>query len=161
MALSALWLAAAVSLAASGPFQNSGASDQSGGAAALQGGSGSDGEEAPLSDGDARLPYAETTRSRSRPLAPVNQMKWLRRILAEYPAEAERNGWSGTVSFTVTVTPEGRAADCIVTESSGHAVMDAAACDGLTRHARFAPALDAQGKAVAGKWMSRLSYFPR
>ncbi len=110
---------------------------------------------------DTVPPESATGRSRSRPLAPINQIKWVRKIFAEYPAEAERNGWTGTVSFTVTVTPQGRATDCIVTASSGYAVMDIAACEGLTRHARFAPARDEQGKAVAGKWMSRITYSSR
>jgi hypothetical protein len=92
MALSAIFQAAVVPLAASAPFQDSDASDQSAVASGPQVGDDSAGKEGPPSGSEARLPDAETTRSRSRPLAPVNQAKWLRRILAEYPAEAERNG---------------------------------------------------------------------
>ena len=80
------------------------------------------------------------------------------RIPTGYPARALREERQGTVALTVTVTPEGRATDCFVTQSSGHADLDHAACKELTEKARFEPALDDDGKPVAAQFSTKITF---
>jgi len=65
----------------------------------------------------------------------------------EYPLAARRQGLEGKVKLRVTVAPDGRITSVTVVESSGHALLDKAARDGVSRW-RFTPARRANG-AVA------------
>lgn len=69
----------------------------------------------------------------------------------DYPREALRRREQGTVTFSILVGPDGRVADCTVTGSSGSASLDAATCRILRERARYRPARDPQGNAVAGR----------
>ena len=80
------------------------------------------------------------------------------RVTTGYPARALREGLSGTVGLTVTVTPEGRATDCVVTQSSGHAELDFAACKEIQEKARFNPALDADGKPTSAQFSTKITF---
>jgi len=80
------------------------------------------------------------------------------RVTTGYPERALRNGLTGTVGLTVTVTPEGRATDCVVTQSSGHAELDFAACKELQEKARFEPALDADGKPISAQFSTKITF---
>jgi len=80
------------------------------------------------------------------------------RVTTGYPARALREERGGTVGITVTVTPEGRATDCVVTQSSGHADLDHAACKELQEKARFEPALDAEGKPVSAQFSTKITF---
>jgi TonB family protein len=66
----------------------------------------------------------------------------------DYPIEAVKNGWEGTVLADLTISPEGRVSSCAIIQSSGHAVLDQATCDIITKRAVFTPAKDASGKPV-------------
>jgi protein TonB len=84
------------------------------------------------------------------PLA-VTHPKGDRRPLFEasdYPPEARRSGWEGSVIADLTVTAKGRVSQCVVGESSGYAVLDQATCTILTTRAKFYPAKDRSGNAV-------------
>lgn len=89
---------------------------------------------------------------------PKNPRQWAGRIHDAYPIEARNQGWEGVVALSVTVTRDGRATECMVTQSSGHAVLDKAACDGMALYSRFEPALDRNGNPVAGTWSTRITY---
>lgn len=80
------------------------------------------------------------------------------RVVENYPVRALREGLEGTVAFVVRVSKEGRAIDCTITESSGHAILDKAACDDVQRYGRFEPATDENGNAVEGMLSSSVSY---
>ncbi|MEX2558484.1 MAG: energy transducer TonB, partial [Pirellulales bacterium] len=56
-----------------------------------------------------------------------------------YPAEAQRNGWQGTVVLRVRVGETGRVRNVSVASSSGHTLLDAAAASAV-RQWRFRPA---------------------
>lgn len=88
-----------------------------------------------------------------------DELKWARQILAGYPSEASRNGLEGSVAVSVVVTPEGRASECKVTQSSGHSILDEAACKAMPRHSRFTPALNANGAPSTGSYSLRISYY--
>lgn len=59
------------------------------------------------------------------------------------------------VRFTVGI--DGRARDCRVITSSGHAVLDATTCRLIEARFRYAPARDAAGQPVAEErgWRQR------
>jgi len=89
---------------------------------------------------------------------PIDPGRWAARIQENYPAIAIRNGWSGAVGLRVDVSAEGGVAACQVTESSGHPELDQAACENMTRYARFDPAVDERGMAIAGSYATRAVY---
>jgi protein TonB len=68
---------------------------------------------------------------------------------ADYPPDAVRREEQGTTRFRLAVGPDGRVADCTVTGSSGSASLDLATCRLMKSRARFAPARDTGGNAVA------------
>ncbi|MEL6877895.1 MAG: energy transducer TonB [Pseudomonadota bacterium] len=80
------------------------------------------------------------------------------RTYANYPSQALREGLQGQVGYSFTVSKEGRVVDCVVTESSGHAVLDEAACKNIVRRSRFKPALDANGNPISQS-LSRVANF--
>ena len=67
----------------------------------------------------------------------------------DYPAEALRSGEEGTSKLDITITPLGRIGKCVVTASSGSALLDNASCTVLTERARYAPARDAKGQPTS------------
>ena len=73
----------------------------------------------------------------------------------DYPTGLERRQ-EGRVAFTLAVGPDGRVAACRVTESSGSAGLDQAACRLMRTRARFAPARDRRGAPVAGTWAAAI-----
>jgi protein TonB len=76
----------------------------------------------------------------------------------DYPSRALREERSGTTSFRVTVSTDGRVASCQVTSSSGHDDLDQATCANITRRGRFTPAKDSSGNPVQGVWSSRVKW---
>jgi len=103
-------------------------------------------------------PPAPPPPSQARGVTTRNEASWARRIQENYPSRAQREGTEGTVGVRVTVTPDGRATGCTVTSSSGSDVLDAAACQGMERYARFNPALDASGNEISGSYSTRVTY---
>jgi protein TonB len=68
---------------------------------------------------------------------------------SDYPTSAVREGQQGYVVVRFTITARGRAADCVVTRSSGFRRLDAVPCRLILARARFHPARDANGQARA------------
>jgi periplasmic protein TonB len=96
--------------------------------------------------------------SRARDVTPDNQRSWAARIQDNYPARAVRDETEGRVGVRVTVGPNGRVTACTVSSSSGSPVLDSAACDGMTRYARFNPAWDSAGNPISGSWSTTIVY---
>lgn len=80
------------------------------------------------------------------------------RIGENYPARALREGLQGRVGIRLTIDANGRVSECSVTSSSGHVVLDDAACEGAHRYGRFEPALDSAGDPVEGVYTTLISY---
>lgn len=76
----------------------------------------------------------------------------------DYPSRALQQEREGTTGFSVTVGPDGRVADCVITESSGSSDIDEATCSNVQRRARFEPALDANGNPTTGKYANRVRW---
>ena len=66
----------------------------------------------------------------------------------DYPPEALRNKWHGTVVADLTVNTEGHVTACSIVRSSGHPILDQRTCEVLTTRATFRPWTDAKGKPV-------------
>ena len=96
--------------------------------------------------------------SKARGAKPKGQGSWAARIQDNYPSAALRKEIEGTVAVRVTVGPDGRVSGCTVSGSSGSGDLDSAACDGMTRYARFEPALDAGGSPTSGSFSTRIVY---
>lgn len=76
----------------------------------------------------------------------------------DYPAEARRYDRQGTVAFTLAIDAGGRVTDCTITGASGAASLDSATCRLARTRARFTPAKNAAGRAVAGTFSSRVTW---
>jgi periplasmic protein TonB len=103
-------------------------------------------------------PPAPPAPSQARGARTKNERSWAARIQENYPARALREEIEGTVGVRVSVTPDGRATGCSVTASSGSDILDAAACAGMERYARFDPALDNAGNPTTGSYSTRITY---
>jgi protein TonB len=70
----------------------------------------------------------------------------------DYPPSLENPPSQTIVGFRLDVGVDGRVTGCSIVKSSGYAPLDATACRLLRQRARFDPATDAAGTAVAGQW---------
>ena len=77
---------------------------------------------------------------------------------SDYPAEAIRAGEQGTVGFRLDVGPEGLVTGCTILLSSNSASLDGATCRILQARARFTPARDSHGRAVADSVKGRIRW---
>jgi TonB family protein len=89
---------------------------------------------------------------------PKDARIWAGKIHQNYPLAALRDNAEGSVRLMVSVDTEGRVSNCFVTQSSGHAALDEAACDGMVQFAIFDPARDAAGRPVAGSYATVITY---
>jgi periplasmic protein TonB len=64
----------------------------------------------------------------------------------DYPPAALARGAEGLTKVWMVITADGRATDCRLFQSSGHADLDSIVCPLATRRMRFSPALDGKGK---------------
>lgn len=73
-----------------------------------------------------------------------------------YPPEARAAGIQGRTEFKLDLDPQGRITECDIAKSSGSPLLDSTTCALLVSNARFKPAHDASGRAVAGMWSSAM-----
>ncbi len=103
------------------------------------------------------VPPPETPRFTPEAARPRNDPgSWVTE--ADYSSRAMRLGLEGITRFTLTISADGRVADCRVTGSSGHAELDSAACQLIARRARFEPARNGDGDKVAGSYSSAVRW---
>jgi TonB family protein len=76
----------------------------------------------------------------------------------DYPSVALQQEIEGTSGFSLTVGPDGRVSDCVITQSSGSPELDTATCTNVKQRARFEPALDASGTPTTGKYANRIRW---
>lgn len=89
---------------------------------------------------------------------PKDPRVWAPLIHRTYPREAALAGLEGSVRIRVVVDEAGRVSDCFVLQSSGHVILDQAACDGMRRFAMFNPAIDASGSPTVGSYATIITY---
>lgn len=76
----------------------------------------------------------------------------------DYPAEALGRDFSGTTGFAMLIDEAGRVADCMVVETSGHAILDMQSCAIMKVRARFQPARDGSGKPTRDRVRSNIRW---
>jgi TonB family protein len=76
----------------------------------------------------------------------------------DYPSVALHNDGTGTVQAMLLISEAGRIASCMVTETSGHASLDAQTCIILSRRARFNPAIGPDGKPAKSATTARIRW---
>lgn len=67
----------------------------------------------------------------------------------DYPASAVRRGAMGETHALVSVTDKGRASDCRIIRSSGHADLDTASCNIIVKRVRFVTGRATDGTPLA------------
>ncbi len=65
---------------------------------------------------------------------------------------------ASTARFSLAIDARGKVTGCTVTRSTGHAPLDAATCDLVTKRARFDAARDGSGKPVAGSYSGVITW---
>jgi len=102
-----------------------------------------------VAPGDGPAPGGGATVPGVRARARANLASYL--SSGDYPAAALRNNEQGQVVFALDIGPDGRVAGCRITQSSGSAALDSTTCRIMRSRARFTPARDARGAAVADR----------
>ena len=85
-----------------------------------------------------------------------NAGKWVTND--DYRPRWIREDMSGAARFTLSIDASGKVTGCTVTRSTGHAPLDAATCDLVTKRARFDAARDGNGKAIAGSYSGTITW---
>lgn len=63
----------------------------------------------------------------------------------DYPTDAVRNHWEGTVLVDVLIGTDGSPKSCAIVKSSGHRLLDDTTCNLIMTRAKFAPPKDKSG----------------
>jgi len=90
------------------------------------------------------------------PAPTIRALGWI--TATDYPADAMARHEQGGTGFILSIDIRGEVTGCTVNASSGSPTLDRATCDLLRQRARFAPALDGEGKPVAGTYASRANW---
>jgi TonB family protein len=91
-----------------------------------------------------------------KPIPSGNPGNWV--TTNDYPTRALANGDMGTTSFRLEVSAQGDVTSCTISQSSGHADLDAATCKAVARRAKFEPAVDYDGQPVASMYSNRVRW---
>ena len=67
----------------------------------------------------------------------------------DYPAAALAQKVQGSTAYRIQVNAAGRVEECEIERSSGSAALDSTTCRVIRSRARFYPAVNAEGRAVA------------
>lgn len=102
----------------------------------------------------AAAPAPSAPKHRATPL--VSPGSWL--TDADYPREAMRSETEGVTGFRLEIDRAGIPQRCVITSSSGSAVLDNATCDKLMARARFTLPKDAKGRAVSDVYNGRITW---
>jgi periplasmic protein TonB len=70
----------------------------------------------------------------------------------DYPSEAVRNRWEGTVVVDLLVSGDGSPKSCSILKSSGHQLLDDTTCNLIMTRAKFIAAKDKAGNAVESRY---------
>lgn len=99
---------------------------------------------------------ADLVASGSKQVETVDEEIWAAKIQENYPPHLSLTEQQGSVAVRLTVNEQGSPTFCEVTGDS--VLFNDAACVQLLRHARFSPARDGAGNAVASFWSTRITY---
>jgi protein TonB len=85
-----------------------------------------------------------------------NEALWV--TTDDYPASALRAEAEGTSVIAWDINTQGRVENCHVTQSSGNADLDDAACRAITRRGRYTPATDQSGAPMRTQKSRRITW---
>lgn len=89
--------------------------------------------------------------------APANDPgRWVTN--ADYRSSWINQELVGTARFRLDIAADGRVTGCRITGSTGHAALDEATCRLVSKRARFKPARDANGDAVASSYVQTVKW---
>jgi protein TonB len=95
-------------------------------------------------------PFMTHARERANPASLIDA--------GDYPGSALRAGEQGTVHFTLDIGPNGRVTACTIEASSGSSALDSVTCRIMQSRARFTPARDPEGVAIADKYRGQVAW---
>jgi len=87
---------------------------------------------------------------------PVDQEEWARALQRAYPRSVA--GLNADITVRLDISADGQVAACHMQQRLGDEAFGATACTQLIRHARFSPAIDAQGNPIASYYIQRIMY---
>lgn len=119
---------------------------------------GADRKPAPFAATIAFSTIVHVDRSRPPEPEPVNGSLQGLFTSDDYPPQALDRGDQGQAGIVIRTDPKGLIKDCVVEESSGSSLLDKQTCDVLRQRAKFKPAQDMHGVAVAGEYRSRIAW---
>lgn len=90
----------------------------------------------------------------ARPLESPSE--WLTTF--DYPDKMVRERQSALVQFRLIVGADGTPRSCLIQESTRPKAFDDAVCGAVMKRARFAPALDSEGKAMDSLWQHSVQF---
>ena len=99
-------------------------------------------------------PYSSRVKQPARPRQPLRDLF----KSTTYPRQAINQGNTGAVALALLIDETGKVTDCMIEETSGFATLDTASCSMITKHARFVPALGADGKPVKSASFHRIKW---
>lgn len=85
-----------------------------------------------------------------------NPARWV--TDTDYRARWIRENMAGRATFRLAIDASGKVTGCTVTRSTGHAALDAATCELVTKRARFDAARDSSGRPVAGSYTGAINW---
>lgn len=100
---------------------------------------------------------AARLRQPARPLQPLANLF----RSSSYPQRALQEANTGSVGVTMLIDEAGKVRDCMVEETSGFATLDTMSCYVLNKHAKFAPAVGADGKLAKSAVFQRIIWRTR
>lgn len=77
---------------------------------------------------------------------------------ADYRPRWIREDLTGSASFRLSIDAAGKVTGCTISRSTGHAALDTATCELVTKRARFDAARDGNGKPVAGTYANTVTW---
>ncbi len=109
------------------------------------------------STSNRELPKEQEVSVGTKPIPRSNPDRWV--TPNDYPVKALRRELQGTTIYLVTVSPKGRVESCVITKSSGHAILDITTCKVVKRRARFRPATNKNGTPVIGEYSGDVEWY--
>lgn len=85
-----------------------------------------------------------------------NPARWITNN--DYRPRWVREELAGTARFTLAIDAGGRVTGCTITKSTGHAPLDTATCELVSKRARFDAARDTSGRPVAGRYDGSITW---
>jgi protein TonB len=85
-----------------------------------------------------------------------NSANWV--TTEDYPSRALREEREGVTGIAFDILPDGKVGNCRITSTSGSPDLDEATCRNFTRRARYTPAKDAAGNAIASTGSRRVRW---